>query len=127
MARRANRGDGHHRFEHAADERRGEPIVAVPPLLLKGKQPRVGELGEMAAGRLRRYSSDIGQFGRGLGAPILEHGEDVGTRRVAEQRGDGGEVDGVAHVKDIGVITLRIERQRFGPGRSVMGVALTLR
>src|SRR5258708_16470213 len=111
MARRPDRGHRHHRLEHAADQRRGKPVITMPPLFLQRQQPRLRQLGEMAARRLRRYPGDIGELRGGLRPPVLEPAAAVGAGGIADERGDGGEIDWRAHALEVVVIAERIQRR----------------
>ncbi len=83
----------------------------MPPLFLQRQQPRLGQLGEMAARRLRRNPGDIGKLGGGLRPSVLQHAEDVGAGGIAEQRGDGGEIDWGAHPIEVALIDRPIQRR----------------
>src|SRR6185437_11228995 len=100
MARRAVDRNGHDSLDHAADRRRRQPVVAVPTLLLWHQQPRLGQLGEMAAGGLRRDAGGIGELAGGEGAPVHQGAQHIGTGRVADQRGDLGDLHAFAHASD---------------------------
>jgi hypothetical protein len=50
---------------HLADQRGGEPEIAVPALLVNNQEPTFHQLAEMPARSLRRHAADIGELGRG--------------------------------------------------------------
>ena len=83
-------GHGHDALEHAGDERRGQPVVAMAALLDDREEPRLQELGEMRARRRRADPGREGQFSGGEGAAVQECVQNIGARRVADQGGDLG-------------------------------------
>src|SRR6185312_11676887 len=97
VARRPVGGDRHDALDHAADRRRRQPVVAVTPLLLRHEQPRLGQLGEVAAGGLRRDTRGIGELARGERPPVHQGTEHVGASRIAEQRRDFGDLYAFPH------------------------------
>ena len=91
IPRRPLCGYRHDPLQHAADQRRREPKIAVPALLVDGEQTALGQLAEVPACGLRRYPTDIGEFRRGQRAAVEQNGQDIGAGRVADQRGNLGD------------------------------------
>ena len=77
----------------------GEPEVAVAALLRRHDQACPGELAEMAARGLRRDVRRVGEFARGQRAAVEQRDQHVGARRIADQRGDGGDIEDLAHAR----------------------------
>ena len=92
-ARRApsSRRHLHDALHHLRHRRRGQPVIAVPALLLDGEQPRRGQARQMAAGGLRRDAGDARQLGRRQRAAVHQRVQHAGAGRVAGERGDLGE------------------------------------
>jgi hypothetical protein len=57
--------DRHDALQHLGDARRGDAVIAMPPLLDAGDETAVGELAEMPARRLRRHARGVHEFARG--------------------------------------------------------------
>ena len=88
----------HDAFEHRGNARAGEPVVTVTALRHDADQLRRRELAEVAARGLRRHVGRVGKLGRGQGAAVEQRTEDIGARRIADEGGDGGEIEDFAHV-----------------------------
>ena len=84
--RQLNCGNSGDAFKHAADERRGKAVIAVPALLVQSEQTGTAELGKMAARGLRRDTCNRGELGRGERATVDQCRKDVCARGVAHER-----------------------------------------
>ena len=63
-------------------------MIAVPPLLLDGEQPRHGQARQVAAGRLRRDAGDAGELGGRQRASVHQRVQHAGARGISGERGD---------------------------------------
>ena len=91
------RGEARKPFEHAGDVGAGEAVVAVAALLLRLDQPAGLELGQMRTGGLRRDAGLLRQLARGQRAAGHQRGQHVGTRGIADQGGDHGDIGSGFH------------------------------
>ena len=89
--------DTHQAFQEIRDVAIGEPEVAVPPLVLDGKQLRVDQLREMRAHRLLGDAGEAGELGRSQRFAPHQRGEDLGARVIADQRSDADDARPVFH------------------------------
>src|SRR5262249_25739495 len=62
----------------------------MPALLDDREQPRIHELREMGACRWRSDFGCEGQLRRGEGATVEQRVQDIGARRISNERGDFG-------------------------------------
>ena len=69
-------------LQHSPDQRRGEPVVAMPALPFHRDQTGIGQLAEVRTGRLRRDACKVGEFTCGKRAAVHQSGEDIGTGRI---------------------------------------------
>lgn len=60
-------------------------MVAVPTLLLNRYQPRRGQLGEMAARRLRRDTGNTSKLGCGERTPVHESMQHSGASGISSE------------------------------------------
>ncbi len=97
-ARRAGPvGDAHETLEQVRDVAAAQPEVTVPALALHGHEPRVQQLGEMAAHRLLGDARHARKLGRGQGFAGSERGQDFRARVIADQRRDADDAGAVLH------------------------------
>jgi len=99
-ARRRARRHHHDAFEHASDQRARQPVVTVAALAHAFEQPGLGQLGEVAAGRLRRDAGGVGELLGGERAAVHQRAQDVGARRIADRRRNLGQVGSDRHAGD---------------------------
>lgn len=64
-----------------------QPIVAMPALLLDGKQPPVEQSRQMAAGSLRRDIGNHRELSRGQRSAVHERNQHRRAPRIAEESG----------------------------------------
>lgn len=122
MPFRAARCDCHERMDRLGDLRCRQPVVPVPPLLLHGDEFGAGELGEVAAGRLRSDAGVAGQFPGRQSLPAHERGQDVGTSCVPDQRPNlryGVARSNVSHGPIVVPAGRTVTEKRFGRRRSI--------
>ncbi len=84
-------GGDRHAFEHLADERRGQTIIAMPALGHEAEKARPGQFRQMPAGGLCRNARPIGKLAGGQGLAAHKGREDVCPRAVAHQRANLGD------------------------------------
>ena len=91
----------------------------MPALFGQRQQVRLAQAGEMLAGRLRRHAGDIGELARRQRAAVDQRHQNVGARRIADQRGDFGD-GGLRFAHDQHISRTRGSRQsrQFGNSRS---------
>src|SRR3546814_14269851 len=97
----------------------GRTVISVPPLLGAFKQVALREMGGMAAGRLGRDAGDISKLRRGKCAAVQEGGQDVRTRRIADQRRNPGQMDAVCHATTLLPSRPVSTAEHFGRNRNV--------
>ena len=89
-------------LQHARDQGRGDPVVAMPALADAAQQIGIGQPGEMAAGGLRRHAGDERQLLGRQRAAVHQRDQHVGARPVADQRRDLGNVRAIGHRRSVG-------------------------
>ena len=77
-------------FQHRRDVGTGQAEVAMPALPRPDDEPGLGELGEMAARRLKRHARRLRQFVHRQGPAVHEGSQNVGSRGIADQGRDRG-------------------------------------
>ena len=93
--------DDHDALDHARDlaaSRAGSSNAG--PCLVSESKVRLPQLGEMLARRLRRHAGDVSKLARRQRASVDQRHQNVGARRIADQRGnfgDGGMSSGMAN------------------------------
>ena len=98
VARRdLDRADGDDAFQHARDQRRGDPIVAISPLFDDGDEPRLDELEKVLACGGTRDSGEIGKFGAGQSLTTHEGGQNGCARGIPDERCDLDQICGRDH------------------------------
>jgi hypothetical protein len=80
--------------------RASQAIVTVAALRCRHDQPRDGELAKMAARGLRRDMRHVGELAGREGATVHQRTQDVGARRIADQRPHHSHVQHFAHGED---------------------------
>lgn len=101
---------------HARDLGGGKPEITVAPPSFVGEQPRVDQLCQMRARGLRGHMCHIGEFAGAQRAAVHQRRQHVRARRVANQRGDLGDVGSVCHDRSIA-------RGAGGPAANASGPA----
>src|SRR4051794_1391113 len=119
IARRARDRHVHDAFQHPPDMRTGQPVVVVAALLHEPEQLAVGQLGEVAAGGLRRDTGRIGKLARGQCPAVKQRAQDVGARGVAHQRSHFGNFQNTLHAPNMRPNPRPRQSGLFGPRRSV--------
>ena len=119
IARRGGDRHIHDAFQHPPDMRTRQPVVMVTALLHEPKQLSVGQLGEVAAGGLRRDAGRIGELARGQCAAVKQRAQDVGARGIAHQRGHFGNFQNALHAANMRPNQIQRQGRSFGRGRSV--------
>lgn len=76
------------------------------------------QLGEMAAGCLRRHTGGKRQFARRERSAVKQRTQDIGAGRIADQRRHLGHLWGSMHRPNMRPKRSRCQRQHFGRGRS---------
>src|SRR3954447_7079801 len=119
-ARRRDRSDLRDAFEHRGDVPAGKLEITVAALLGRHDQLRPRELAQVTARGLRRYVRRVGKLARGQRPPIEQRGEDIRAGRIADQCGDGGEIENLAHGAKYSarVCGRHAAMLRWGPKRS---------
>ena len=74
-----------------------ETEVAMPPLALHGDKSGPLQLGQMAADRRQPETRFLGQLGHSKRGPGQQRGQHIGAGRIADQRGDTGNVRTFLH------------------------------
>jgi hypothetical protein len=111
-------GQDHETFQHASDERRGQPEVSSAAVFFKGEESRLVELCKVSARRLRRHPGYISELGSGEGSPIYQRSKHIGTRRIAHEGGDLSDLGSCIHAFLLHRMAGRAKQKYFGRRRS---------
>src|SRR5499427_1779084 len=107
------RRNSHQTFEDAGDIGTGQAEIAVAALLFGIDDAGILELAEVPARSREHDASLLGELGRGERPAVHERGQHIGTRRVSQQRRDGGDVRSIFHSLTLAEVSSRRKLLRY--------------
>src|SRR5215813_5241321 len=106
-------GNSHQAFEDAGDIGTRQAEIAVAALLFGIDDAGILELAEVPARSREHDASLLGELGRGERPAVHERGQHIGTRRVSQQRRDGGDVRSIFHSLTLAEVSSRRKLLRY--------------